>query len=116
MKMALFTGMRRGEMLKLKWSDIDFERGFIHLRDPKGQKNQKIPLNIPVRELLETHPKTSDYVFPGRDGQQRVSIAKPVRAIKEDAGLPQDFRPLHGLRHVYASMLASSGVVDMYTL
>ena len=30
--------------------------------------------------------------------------------------LPKDFRPLHGLRHVYASMLASSGQVDMYTL
>ena len=32
------------------------------------------------------------------------------------AGLPKDFRPLHGLRHAYASMLASSGLVDMYTL
>ncbi|GAB6113134.1 hypothetical protein JCM14713_28920 [Desulfomicrobium salsuginis] len=32
------------------------------------------------------------------------------------AGLPKDFRPFHGLRHVYASILASSGEVDMYTL
>ena len=35
---------------------------------------------------------------------------------KEEAGLPKNFRALHGLRHVYASMLASSGQVDMYTL
>ncbi|HQC19863.1 MAG TPA: tyrosine-type recombinase/integrase, partial [Smithella sp.] len=34
----------------------------------------------------------------------------------EAAGLPADFRPLHGLRHTYASMLASSGKVDLYTL
>ena len=32
------------------------------------------------------------------------------------AGLPEDFRPIHGLRHVFASALASSGQVDMYTL
>ena len=39
-----------------------------------------------------------------------------IRAIADRADLPADFRPLHGLRHVYASMLASSGKVDMYTL
>ncbi|MDP6394274.1 MAG: hypothetical protein QF466_02310 [Desulfobacterales bacterium] len=39
-----------------------------------------------------------------------------MNKIKEDTGLPEDFRALQGLRHVYASMLASSGEVDMYTL
>lgn len=116
MKMALYTGMRRGELFKLKWADVDFERGFIHIRDPKNSRDQKIPLNHPARKLLQGHLKESEYVFPGRHGQQRVTITKPVKAIKEKAGLPKDFRPLHGLRHVYASMLASSGKVDMYTL
>ena len=36
--------------------------------------------------------------------------------IKRKAGLPDDFRPLHGLRHAFASGLASSGQVDLYTL
>jgi site-specific recombinase XerD len=36
--------------------------------------------------------------------------------IKEAAGIPRDFRALHSLRHVYASMLASSGQVDLHTL
>jgi integrase len=63
------------------------------------------------------HPRTdSPYVFPGRNGGQLQTIRKPVNRIKEAAGLPVDFRPLHGLRHVYASMLASSGKVDMYQL
>jgi len=35
MKMALYTGMRRGEMFKLKWKDVDFDRDFIHIRNPK---------------------------------------------------------------------------------
>ena len=116
MKMALFTGMRRGELFKLRWKDIDFERGFINIRDPKGGPDQKIPLNEASRNLLESHPKDSPFIFPGRDGGQRTDIHKAVNKIKKAAGLPKDFRPLHGLRHVYASMLASSGQVDMYIL
>jgi integrase len=46
----------------------------------------------------------------------RTDVNKAVNRIKNKAGLPKDFRPLHGLRHFYASMLASSGKVDMYTL
>jgi integrase len=116
MKMALFTGLRRGEMFKLRWNDINFERGFIHIRDPKGGPDQMIPLNDAARELIEGMEKTSEYVFPGLHGGQRVNIGKQVAKIRDDAGLPKDFRPLHGLRHVYASMLASSGEVDLYTL
>jgi integrase len=117
MRMALYTGMRRGELFKLKWDDIDFGRGFIHIKDPKGGPNQVIPLNDATRNVLELHPKTGSlYAFPGRSGRQRTEIRKPVNRIKKRAGLPKDFRPLHGLRHVYASMLASSGKVDMYTL
>jgi integrase len=117
MKMALFTGMRRGELFRLQWQDVDFERGFIHIRDPKGGQDQKIPLNQEARDLLEAHPRTgSAYIFPGRGGKMRVDITKQVNRIKKAAGLPKEFRALHGLRHVYASMLASSGQVDLYTL
>ena len=116
MRTALYSGMRRGEMFKLQWKDIDFEKGFIHLRDPKGKISQKIPLNQPTREVFEALPRNSNYVFPGRGGKKRTDITKAVNEIKTAAKLPKDFRPLHGLRHVYASMLASSGQVDMYTL
>jgi integrase len=118
---ALFTGMRRGEMFRLKWSDLDFVRGFITIRDPKGGTDQTIPMNTRARELFETIPALCEWVFPGNkdsDGhyKQRVDVKKSVGTIKRKAGLPKDFRALHGLRHVYASMLASSGQVDMYTL
>jgi len=117
MKLALFTGMRRGEMFKLRWDDIDFERGFIHIREPKGGRDQIIPLNEAACKLLIEHPKMdSEYIFPGRGGHQRVTVSKAIKRIRDNAGLPKDFRPLHGLRHTYASMLASSGQVDMYTL
>jgi integrase len=129
MKMALYTGMRRGELFKLQWDHIDFERGFINIVDPKGGIDQKIPLNQAARQILDAHPKPafkakgskdeyclSPFVFPGRDGKQRVSCQSGVNDIKKKAGLPKGFRPMHGLRHVYASMLASSGEVDLYTL
>jgi integrase len=119
MRMVLVTGMRRGELFKLEWDDIDFEKNFIHIRhDPKGGKDQTIPLNQAARDIFEHHPRdaASPYVFPGRGGKQRTDIKTPVNRIKAKAGLPKDFRPLHGLRHTFASMLASSGDVDLYTL
>jgi integrase len=118
MLLALYSGMRRGEMFKLQWKHVDFERGFITLVDPKGGKDQRIPLNEATRGLLNSikRIKGSPYVFPGRKGNQRVDINKAFAEIKKQADLPKSFRPLHGLRHVYASHLASTGQVDMYVL
>jgi len=116
MRLALFTGMRRGEMFKLKWDDIDFQRGFISIKNPKGGVSQKIPLNEQARQVLENHPKTSDYVFVSERGTPFKDCHDRVNAIKKTAGLPDGFRALHGLRHAYASMLASSGKVDLYTI
>ena len=117
MRMALYTGMRRGELFKLQWNDVDFDRGFITIRhDPKGGVSQKIPLNDQARDVLKHHPSNSDHVFTRCDGKPFNDIHRRVNAIKKAAGIGGNFRALHGLRHVYASMLASSGKVDMYTL
>ena len=116
MRLALFTGMRRGEIFKLRWADIDFDRGFISIVAPKGGKSQVIPMNKNTEAVFKTIIKISEYVFPSRDEGPKKTIAKDLQAIKKEAGLPADFRPLHGLRHVYATMLASSGKVDMFTL
>jgi len=117
-KIALFTGMRRGEIFKLKWNDVDIEHGFIHIRDPKGTISQSIPLNETARDVLKSVERTADshYVFPGKNGGKRVTIQRPMRRIRKNAGLSKDFRYLQGLRHTFASELASSGSVDMYTL
>jgi len=116
-KLAMFTGMRKGELLKLQWGDVDFERGFINIRESKGGVAQSIPMNGESRRVLENVPRTeSIFVFPGQGGKQLQNIQVAINRIKNRAGLPEDFRPLHGLRHAYASMLASSGKVDIYTL
>ena len=66
-------------------------------------------------QLFKEHPRTdSEFIFPGRKGGPRTDIKRALTRIKKATGLPEDFRILHGLRHVYASILASSGEVDMY--
>ncbi len=119
MRLALYTGMRRSEIFKLQWEDIDFERGFITLQDPKGGRNQAIPLNASARGLFERieRRKESPFVFPGRLKEAHLTDCREsFKRIAKAAELPDGFRPLHGLRHVYASMLASSGKVDLFTL
>jgi integrase len=116
MKMALFTGMRRGELFKLRWDDVDFERGFIHIREPKGGTDQIIPMNDEAQAVLDSLPRGTEYVFPGRKGKGLVDIHNALKAIAVKAGLPADFRPLHGLRHHFASSLASSGEADLYVI
>ena len=117
MLLALFTGMRRGSLFNLKWDDIDFKRGFITLRDPKSGKDDIIPLNDQARAVLKSHKKTvSPYVFPGRGGKKRTNAQKSINKIKEAAGLPKETRPLHSLRHTFASLAVSSGEIDLYTL
>ena len=117
MLLALFTGMRRGSLFNLKWEDIDFERGFITLRNPKSGKDDIIPMNAQARAILESHTKTASlYVFPGRGGKKRTNAQKSINKIKETAGLPKETRPLHSLRHTFASLAVSSGEIDLYTL
>ena len=55
-------------------------------------------------------------MFPNKFGKKRVDIRKGVDRIKKRAGLPKEFRGMHGLRHVFASRLASSGKVDLYRI
>lgn len=118
MRIVLFTGMRRGELFKLKWDDIDFPKGFVSLRDPKGKEPQKIPLNDSAKSVFESIPRhESGFVFTmNKGGPFKTDLRRRLNRIRDAAGIPKDFRALHGLRHVYASMIASSGQVDMYTL
>lgn len=116
MKLAMLTGMRRSELLNLQWSHIDLARGFVRIVGPKGGKDASIPLNDAARRVLAELPRPgSDFLFPGRHGRA-CDLKKHIAAIKKAAGLPADFRPVHGLRHFFASILASSGEVDLHTL
>lgn len=108
-KFAFYTGLRRGELFKLKWSDVDLERGFIILRSPKGGKTITLPVSSEAVETLKSIDVKGEYVFPGKGGKQMKDFKSPWNRIRKAAGLPEGFR-FHGLRHNYASHLVSNGV------
>jgi integrase len=116
---ALYTGLRRGDIMNLEWGHVDMKKGFMSIRDPKG-KPIILPISKKALEVLEqvreisTHPE-SKYVFHNRFGEKRVNFTHIWYRIRENAKLPAGFR-FHGLRHTFASYLASSGEVDLYTL
>lgn len=119
-RLALATGMRHSAITALRWDDLDFTNGFIILRGEvaKSGKTSKIPMSPPARTILENIPRTdSPYIFPGKKkGSHQVTFRGIARRAKQAAQLPDDFRCMHGLRHTFASALASSGKVDLYTL
>ena len=118
-RLAMVTGMRKGALLALRWDDCDFERKIITLRGESAKKGttEYIPMSDAAHSILLNINRTNSvFVFPGKNGEQRTDFRRIARRVKKNAGLPENFRPLHGLRHNFASFLASSGKVDLYTL
>jgi len=106
-RLLLFTGCRLGEILNLKWTQIDFERGFLFLPDSKtGRK--PVVLNAPALAILTDLSRESDYVIAGDEpGKPRYDLKKPWRLIRRHTGL--DGLRLHDLRHTHASFGVAAG-------
>ena len=108
--MALGTGARRNELVRLKWQDVDLERGLAILHETKNGERRALVITGLAAEVMaewsEVRCLDSDLVFPSPQGKARF----PQRAwhkVVEEAGL-EDFR-FHDLRHTFASYLAMSG-------
>ena len=119
LKVVMFTGMRKMEVLKLQWHDVDLDNNFILIRDPKGIRGETIPVNKHTREALITMKEKydSDFVFPSPHGgvRDRSAFVRQLRRIRNEVGLPDDFRMVHGMRHSFATYLAEQGV-DLYVI
>ncbi len=109
-KLAMFTGRRTGELLNMKWSDVDLDRAIITLAETKAGERQFVYLNDLALAVLRTLPSVADnpYVIVGDVPGRPLNFYRRawVRILKR-AGL--DHFPPHGLRHNYASMLIAAG-------
>jgi integrase len=107
-RLMLFSGCRAGEILNLRWNEVDFERGFLHLPDSKtGAK--MVVLAAPALEVLAELPRIGDYVIAGsQPDKPRSDIKRPWNRITRYAGM-ENLR-LHDLRHSFASVGAMSGM------
>jgi integrase len=110
LKLLVFTGARRSEVLGLRWEWINFERGEARIPDSKtGTKT--IQLAPPALEVLANLPRVQGNPFVivgGRPGAPLINLEKPWIAIRKQAGL-EGVR-LHDLRHAFASIAAASGM------
>jgi integrase len=112
---ALNTGMRKGELLNLKWADIDFENKKITVVNSKNNESRVIPINQTLYdELLDLSKRSNgEYVFSERNGVPFRDIKKGFSAALKRAGI-EDFR-FHDLRHTFGSYLVMQGV-DLRTV
>jgi len=117
---ALYTGLRRGEILRLRWADIDFENGVLIVRQAKTAAGQgrRVNINSLLRgALLALREGTqSEWLFPSPERFQRPTESERHlmdvknafhRAVKV-AGIPH--LTFHQLRHTFCTRLADAGV------
>ncbi len=136
-KVLLYTGMRSGECLGLRWDDVDFKNNMIHithtlsdvggkhfLTAPKTKgSNRYIYMNSTVRELLKEHRKHQkelqlaltdfehpEMVFTSATGNYKDRSCLNTSFKRYLKNSEFDFLTLHALRHCNATLLLNSGV------
>jgi len=106
--LALTTGGRYREILRLRWEDIDFDRGYVTFWLTKNGRVRSVPLTRQAREMLTTIQQgSSPYLFFSRLRQNQSTLWRAWDLARTRARL-RDFR-FHDLRHTFASYLAKSG-------
>ena len=116
-RLALHTGCRKGELLKLNWVRVDLQAGLIRLEaeHTKTGKRRAVPINSEARKALldrlrfrAEHCPESPWVFCNKDGCRVKDVKRSFATACRRAGI-LDFR-IHDLRHTCAAWLVSAGV------
>jgi integrase len=110
--LALSSGMRQGELMGLKWQDVNLKDGFLILHETKNGERRRIPLAGLGLELLKEHAKIrrldTPLLFPSNvHADKPIALRKPFETALKTAGI-NDFH-WHDLRHCTASYLAMNG-------
>jgi len=108
-RLLAFTGARKNEIARLRWSEVDLERGYLRLADSKtGAKI--VPIGAPASEVLSRIPvlDRSPFVFPSSSGEGAFQGTEKIwRRVRERTGFPN--LRLHDLRHSFASIGLARG-------
>ena len=111
--LALNSGLRRGELFQLDWSDVDFNRNCLTVKSEgaKSGKARTVPLNKEASFTLRKWKTNQDgcgLVFAGANGQELDNVYKAWSGLLKQAGI-ENFR-FHDMRHDFASQLVMKGV------
>lgn len=121
---ALHTGLRLGEILNLRWQDVDLQGRTIRVVNTptfktKNGRMRTIPSNEVVHHVLNQRARVSEYVFTTEKGRQYRGdfVSRQFKRAARKAGLPEGVH-FHSPRHTHASWLVTSGVsiYDVKTL
>ena len=108
---ALNTGMRKGEILNLKWDNVDLRHGFILLDKTKNGERREIPINNTLKAVFQAITRRLDisHVFyDNATGKPYGDVKRSFNTACRRAGI-KDFH-FHDLRHTFASHLVMAGV------
>jgi integrase len=116
---AYMTGMRRSEIAKLKWEDIDFKRGYIYVKETKNDESRSIPMAKPLLITLAELRKraTGEFVFTTPRGEPYTYITAWKRAWEgalRRSGIGKC--RFHDLRHTFVSNLIVGEKEDLATV
>ena len=124
---CLMTGMRKGEILALKWSDVDFASNRIsvtksvyhegdrpHIKEPKTRKGSRVvPLLAPLRDvLLGVDERPPDRLIFSDDGEKPLTSRRYITLYKKYQEQTGITCTAHQLRHSFATIAFESGVPD----
>ncbi len=110
-----YTGLRRTELLDLKWQDVYLKDELFILRDTKNHDDLELPITGPLKAILlrRKEYKITDFVFGADNRLGRITEPKKViQKINEQAGISFT---LHDLRRTYCSIAESLGI-GTYTI
>lgn len=123
-RVAIRTGLRRGELVALRWSDIDFDRAELRVRGGKT-RNSRRTLSLPddlvadlrnhwefqaLERLAHVGWQEHGLVFPASSGKPLSSLGAIWETIQRQAGIPEPLYRFHDLRHTCATRLAEEAV------
>lgn len=110
--LAISTGMRQGEIMGLRWPDVDFDKGRIILEDTKNNDRRAVPLAGLAHNVLAEYKRThrrvdTDLLFPGKNPKKPMHLRTPWTSALKRAGI-ENYR-FHDNRHTAASYLVMNG-------
>ena len=119
-RLALFTGMRSGEILGLRRSQVDLKKRTVLLKDTKNGSSRSVPLLKAAVDVMQAalnnpvRPIDTDLIFfgePGRDGKRRSYVISKIWASQTKSVGLSDLH-FHDLRHEFVSRLVEAGLSD----
>ena len=120
---SLYAGLRLGEVLGLKWGDVDEKHGIIHIMDTKTKKSRPAFIDEQIQEILNEMARGSpdELLFKTNNGAPDVWMSKLFKSVVDSLGFNADVSDprqrvyFHTLRHTFASW-AVMAAVPLYTV